>query len=273
MKKFFESLIEAMLKSVADTLTVDASNLQIDNSQNVMDIVNIIWQYFVLFAIGLTLVYFLIEINEKWALEGRDLTLKSMFAPFFKLVIAIIILLYASRIMSAMLTWNNGIMTSLQDKMDAKAIEDFYGDGSGDDIKDGILGGIGGLLQYVIMFIPFLLILIVSFLIRLVLVYKCILYKVELLWRVSITPVAVTDVYQGQRSNAIRWFKGIIAHIIYGASFMVVPYLIVKINPITITASNGVFDAIKGMLTFLVVPFAYLGLLTVIKQATKEALS
>lgn len=268
-------------------------------SDNMLNMSNWLWNYLMIIGLGLTIIHFLFEINQKLALEGRDLNIKSVMSPFLKFAVAFILLSHGSSIVTNVLGFHNTFMDKAAtfevadftfDYMGTAIGEDDPAAGSGETGEDmdeetakgqieTAINGIG-LLQ-LIGLLPFILIMaVIQIILSLVWKYKALVYKLELLWKVGITPVALSDIYNGGHSNAIRWLKGLIATAVYGGSFILLTKLgssmiLGSYTDIATSLTSGggeaFFTVITDMFSFLVIPFAELGVLSAIKQATKEA--
>lgn len=273
-------------------------DLKIDT--NMLTFSNWLWGYLMIIGLGFTLVYFLFEMNQKLALEGHDLNIKSIMAPILKLAIACILLMNGASIVGNILGFHNNFV----DKASDYSVGNFRLDSAGTSVgeetdtgnegtesmdeetaKEQIMTAINGfgVLQLVGL-LPFVLIMaIIQMVLSIIWKYKALVYKLELLWKIGITPIALSDIYNGSHSNAIRWIKSLLAMALYGASFI----LIVKLGNSMVLGSyadvardlsNGevsislVLTAVKNILSFVVIPFAELGVLSAIRQATKEAL-
>lgn len=248
-----------------------AGNLKFDNTD--MKIVEAIWSgLFNFIALGLTLVYFIIEMNKKVAFEGQDMTMKSFFMPFLKLMIAILVVTNAGTIIGAILTGNNAIVNWATEAVkDGGAIQSVIAETTENNkatinANDYNLGQalfllVIGFIIYAIKLFPYAM-----------LFYKSIIYKLEVIFKLSITPVACADIYSGQNSNAIRWIKSIFALGIYGMAFVIIPEIG---NMISIENTQG--DGMLGLILFcvkgIIVPFAEVGLLSTAQQMCKEALA
>lgn len=304
--KFGESLA-AFLMEALDTMFGGGgcSMEDLTIGDTILEFSGKIWGYFAIVGLGLTMIYFLFEMNQKIALEGRDLNIKSFMSPFLKFAIAVVLLSQGTKIVGSIIGFHNYTVKKA-DQMQTIALSesDFIalnGAGGSEDagtpsepgssitdeqaraiVKEKISDM--GLWEALAIF-PFVLIMyLVELVLSLVWKYKALTYKLEFLWKIGITPVALSDIYNGSHSNAVRWIKGLIATAIYGASFI----LIVKLGSWVSYGSyvdmvNEVFNdsfsfsafisQIGYLLSFVIIPFAELGVLSAIKQATKEALS
>lgn len=235
------------------------------------------WNYFAIVGIAMTLIYFLLEMNRKFALEGGDLTIKSFFAPFLKLMIAVGILAQGDKIIILILGLNNGMANaangwfsggSFQEKLNAKMAE-----------LTSVFGS-WGILNLTAIITPLLLGFIISMVLKLVWWYKGLVYKLEVVFRIGLAPVALADVYSGQNSGAIRYLKGFLALGIYGAALVALPNLSMQLAVLSFDAASSEIDfgtAIWGTLAgffqiAFVAPFAALSCANAVRTAAKEAL-
>lgn len=263
MQDFIQQLLKIALLPMDDVsglLTFD---------QSTINIISVVWDYFLLLAYGLTIIYFLIEVNKRWAFEGADLTIKTFFIPFMKLAIAILIISQAERIFAYIINFNNTLVTYKW----SNNVSTIKGSLSYSDFPTSLIGNLG-LIDRVIFVIPCLMLMIVNGIISLVFRFKAIMFKLEFLFRLGITPIALTDIYSGQNSAASRWVRGFIALIIYGVSFSIIPYIgtAIALDPLFKVELGNIWELIRSVIFSLVVPIAELGILNVAKSATREAL-
>ena len=103
MKKAVEWVLNLVTTVIAQACSLDAKYVTIQGGgdwDKMTSIVKEIYNYLAIAGIAFTLVYFLMEMNEKLALEGRDLKMKSFFAPFLKLMVAIAVISQSGKIVS-----------------------------------------------------------------------------------------------------------------------------------------------------------------------------
>lgn len=245
-------------------------------AQNDVSIIQGVWDYFAIVGIGMTLIYFLMEMNRKLALEGGDLNFKSFFSPFLKLVIAIAVLSQAAKIVGWILSFNNTMLTGLQTAVSTGGTGGTEGtEGTTTYLYDPILdkigfwGGLGMLL-------PMTGCMLISIVLKVVWSYKVILYKLEVLFRVGITPIACADIYSGANSTAVRYLKGFLVLGIYGASMVILPELsqLLAFTGIENAVDDvNIWGIVMGIVeSALIAPFAALTCTNVVKTAAKEAL-
>ena len=256
------------------------------------------WNYLALIGVGMTLIYFLIEMNQKLAIEGsQNMTMKSLMAPFLKLMIAIVILCNGSKITMGLLSINdtfvahfNGTTISSSSSstpstpststtststdpdtagMDASSAEVYV------KMRDAMADL--GMVQAVIFCLILLLAYLVSLVLMLVWMYKAVSYKLEVLFRVAITPIALADVYSGSHSNAFRWLKGFLALALYAVAIIILPKIATLLGASLLTtglgSGAGLWDLTRALFTLFVAPFAALGVASTVKQMCKEALA
>lgn len=278
---------------------------------NMLDVSEWLWKYIAIVGLGMTLVYFLFELNQKFAFEGHDMNLKSIGAPFLKLAMAVILLVNGSTIVNGVLGFYNNTLEkvnsinvsvggSVIDPEDTSDADDPEADPEGAKAENRakIRAAVGnlGIFEALVM-IPIMLIMwLLQMVLQIVWAYKALTFKLEFLWKVGMTPVAMSDIYHGFSSNAMRWIKGLIATAIYGASFI----LIVKLGnslgiaeagnailqflsgtnaageapeagEVLLTGVANFINGVKGIIKIVAVPFAELGVLGAVKQATREA--
>lgn len=269
MEDFLIGLIDACL----DLGTLDESSLTFGAGRPMaMELIAVVWNYVALVGIGLTLIYFLMEMNQKLALEGRDLNMKSFMAPFLKLLIAIAVLSQGGKIVGLLLSLNDSFIQT----MDATALI------TGTDATGGAETGYGalkekiadeGLLFQLGLVIPILIMWLISMVLCLVWWYKSVVYKLEVLFRVAITPIGLADVYSGQNSNAIKYLKGFLVLGIYAASMILLPRIGVLMALGDIADADGIWEILKEVVKLaFIVPFAALSCANLARTAAKEAL-
>lgn len=269
-----------VLKQLMSSGGLDANDIMI--SQKMVNMVKQIWDYFALLGIGFSIIYFLMEINRKYAFEATDLTIKTFAVPFIKLVASIGVLSKGGTIIGTLVELGNDfIQFSYSEFKPEQAV---FNDLTAS--LNRIMGGMGFFVA-LILIIPCLACWIITVVCQLIWKYKALGFKIELLFRVGISPIALADVYSGQNSQAIRWCKSLLATVLYGASFilvyklghaLVVEELKEKMEQFAKFSSIGdtidaAWDMLTCMLSFLVIPIAEIGCISAIRTALKEALA
>ena len=221
-------------------------------------------------AVGLTILFFILELNRAYFFDGRELSYKTIAVPFVKLAVAVTVLKYAGGLITIILNTSNALVRTMGGVGPNDANEPPL-DALNDSVKG--MGWITLILAILIMIIFWL----ISQVIMLVFLYKILLFKMEFIIRIIFTPVALADVYSGMHSNAVRWLKALFALALYGACFIIIPKIGAAFMNSLITdavsdGGEGVFRLFKLLIMAFVVPIAELGMLGVAKQVTKEAL-
>lgn len=216
IKALLNSIIGAGTGDIADMLAVEQT---LFDSSGAKDIINFIG----CIGIGLTLIGFLAEINQKLAFEG-NVTLKSLLIPFLKLFFALIVLSQGGVIIGKAASIGNACIGKIKSiasgmAVDASStIETAIGTVSTASEEFGILILLGMLLCLLIAWI-------LAKAITLVYGYKALVYQVEFIWRIALYPLALADIYSLQHSTAIRYLKGMLALGLYGMALIYMPAL------------------------------------------------
>ena len=234
--------------------------------------VKTIWDLIKGFAMGLIMVYFMWEMNSKWAFEGNDLNMKSLAGPFCKVIFAIILFNNAETIATGMTNFYNSCvdkgaavaavttpdMTNLQEQLESL-----------------------GIMAAVVILLPMLLVVLISYVLKFSFIYKALMIKFEFLFRVGFTPLAMADSFNGLNSNSMRWIKGFVGYGVYVAAFLLIPNIGMGIMDkymidVSTAATTGegldfILQVLERIVMVVAVPFAELGVIGAIKQLSKEA--
>jgi len=287
MEDMYEKELECVFKALTKNV-ISPDSLKFAESGTMNTIINDAWGFLFLVGLSFTLVHFLIELNMKFAMEGSNVTMKTFIAPFAKLTLAVGILSNGGTIMNQVLGANNAFIDAAANNFAATAPDDDGGDDGGDDaefgenqplydaFKDNFKSF--GMVQQIIIIIFMALVWIITLVMGVVWYYKALMYKLELVYRLCITPVAFADVYSGNNTNAIRWIKGTFALGLYAGAILLVPKLgnmisVTGLGTIEITDALSVWELFKQLVTLLVMPFACLGVMSTIKQVCKEVVA
>lgn len=272
MDDVLNGILDALINGGGGT---DAIAESLKFKASTMSIVNSIWGYFVIFGIGMTLVYFLMEMNSRYALDGRDMNFKTFFSPFLKLMIAIAVLSQGAKIVGWLMGFHNNFIKYSVDNFKFSTAEVTSGTSVLSANLSTTKGFIDGLAFFgkIVMILPLMLMWIVNLILSLVWQYKAIGFKIEYLFRVAITPIALSDVYSGQNANAVRWLKGFIALSLYGMAFIVIPRIGGSLAITGLAEPSSIWESIKSLCEMiLLIPIAELGVLSAVKQLTKEVM-
>ena len=218
MGKLLSPLLIWVIKQLMGSAGLDANDLKISDAN--MQMMNSIWDYFALLGIGFSIIYFLMEINRKYAFEATDLTIKTFAVPFIKLVAAIAVLSNGATLIGALIGIGNNFIDHAYNNFNPaeKGFEELE---TLINMLDKIMAGTGFFVALILV-IPCLICWAITVVCQLVWKYKALGFKIELLFRVGISPVALADIYSGENSQGVRWCKSLFATILYGASFIVI---------------------------------------------------
>lgn len=261
------NLINNVIEAMTNSSSMDVRWLLFEDD-SLFIFIDQIWDYVFIIGLGMTLIYFLLEVNQKLALEGRDLTMKSFFAPFLKLLIAVAVMANGAKVVSWLLTFNNAFVSYVDRNLTLSISpndSDVY-----DAMRDALLNM--DIISKVIAALPLLLCWGITLALQIVWIYKAIAYKLEVVWRVGITPIAMADVYSGQQSHALRYLKNFLVLGIYAASMIILPRIANTLVLNTAVTVDNLFDIFAAFAQMIMAPFAALGALSVAKTAAKEAL-
>lgn len=267
MKDFFMALIDAM----ADTSALAPDKIKFNNAI-MLGFANDIWEYFMLVSLGMAIIYFLMEMNTKIAFEGNNLTMKSVLAPILKFGFTFFILCYSPKIIGYAIDIGNSFIDFVDEKITLTGGSlDTYATAS--DAFDNATSGVG-ILVMIVAGLFLIIAWLINMVLQLVWLYKAALFKLEVFWRIGMSPIALAEAYGGQHSGAMRWLKGTIALAVYGAALVALPKLVIVMMGADMAAMAGggdFWDFITFIFNTLIYPFAGLGACSIVKQVMKEA--
>lgn len=264
MGTIFRNILDALWGSIQEALSSFdmASNLKIGDAE--IGLVNSFWALIQIVATGMTIIYFLMELNRAWLYEGREMTVKTFGTPFIKLAIALGVLSISKKLVSWILSGCNALIHS------AEGMSDYYTKTTSESVFEDV--SMWWFVVYVILLVVFILL---SWIIHFVFLYKAVVFKLELLIRLCATPIALSDIYSGANSLGVRWLKGLFAMGLYGAMLVLIP----KIGGVFVediikqeTGLLGISGIIATLGAVIVVPIAEIGAMSVARQVSKEAL-
>lgn len=197
-------------------------------SQNEFALVERLWDFVAPIGVAISVLFFLIEINKTMMMEGNNMTLKSLGNPLLKLVISFAFIQYGIQIIGDFVNFGNAFLEWATENFDggtdvadmaqqvADATNIFTADGW--DLITGQMS-FWGLLC---MLSASLLYFAASILVSLIIEFKCLILKLEVLLRIGLAPLVIGDVYEGKNSASIRYLKKILACFTYGAGMIIV---------------------------------------------------
>lgn len=264
MKEILEGLWSAAASALG---TIDmAGKMRITSVE--IGLVNSFWALIRIVGLGLTVIFFLMEMNRAWLYEGREMNARTFITPFFKLAVAVGVLSVSGRLV----TWILQGCNSLIYQADRIVLSDTVST----DPTTSPFGNSVNLWQFISFIIPVLLFVLISYIISFVFLYKALVFKLEFMLRLCATPIAFADIYSGQNSLAVRWAKGLFAMGLYGALLILIP----KIGAVYLGGimaeyqvdGIGIGIILRSACAAIVVPIAEIGAMGVARTVSKEAL-
>lgn len=207
-----------------------------------------LWEMVVPIGIALSLVYFLIEINRTLMLEGSNMTMKSIGNPLLKFGISFCFLQWGGYIISDFLNFGNWLLyqvdgMNLAYSSETQTIADKMMDYTRNKSLMETLNSNAPFWTLMMFLIIALISFFTSLIVCLLIEFKCIILKFEVLLRVGLSPIVIGDIYDGKNSQAIRYLKKLLACFTYGAMMI----LIVKLGEGIVVATVG--DSATSLLT------------------------
>lgn len=287
MKDIVKEIMLSIVSGCIGSTGINADELLIE--QSAVNLIGGIWEYFALVGIGMSIIYFLMEINRKLAFERSDFTMLSFAAPFLKFVASIVVITNGGKLIGWIVSAGNAFITWANDTFDPAWTAQEHLSAVVDVMTESL-----GFFMALALILPAFVMFVVTIVCSLVWKFKALMFKIEMLFRIGISPIALADVYSGQNAQAIRWLKAMLGLGIYGASIIIVVKLgnaiategmaneLMDTFGITVAADGtvsttdidiGVWDLITAFAGMLVVPIAELGVIGAIRSAIKEALA
>lgn len=247
-------------------------------TQGEVDFALILWDSFKMLGICLGIVYFLLEMNHAVYLASSNWTMQSLMTPIIKFGVVFFMIGYGGNLVGGILSLGNWVIGKVTE---------------GTNTSTGLTVQMCeqikqlGFIECILMFLPIIIMVITSFIISLVFVYKTFSYKLEVLIRVAITPIVFGDLWDGRNSHAIRWLKKLAGLMLYGACFILIlqigysTVISTMINDYAATDTDSAYDIgmsavvgiwalLKGTLFSFLVPIAEIGALSLAKNACME---
>lgn len=273
MKDVIIAFLHAAAKLIIDSMTLTVDDLKVTQAD--IDIVIPLMQALSCIGMGITIILFLTEINQKLAFDGSNMTLKTLLAPLLKLFAALCIMKKGSDIVGWCISASLGLISEGDLGGDMSTLETTINDYA-TSMADTI--SVLGILVLVALLIPILVAFILGIICRLIWWYKSITYKIQVMWQVVVAPVGFADIYNGLNSQTLRYIKRIIACGVEGMAMLALPSITCQLALATLMEASSETDAIKllleslsGFFQLAICPIVALGALSVVKQVTKEA--
>lgn len=242
-----------------------------------MGIVQQVWNQLSILGVCFAIMYFLIEMNHAVFLASSNWTMQSLVTPIIKFGIVICVIQYGDGFVNTILSFGNWFIGVLA-----------TGGAVGEGLTYAEVKKINelGFVECAFTMITSLVCLFISMLVSIIFVYKAFSYKLEVMFRVAITPIVFGDVWDGRNSHAIRWLKKLAGLMLYGGAFILIIKLGYDLQTagvmntyITSAASMpevvmspfmAIWALIKGILLGILIPIAEIGALSLAKNACME---
>lgn len=273
MKDVITNFLKVAAQLIIDAMTLTADDLKVTQDQ--VDLVLPLMQALSCIGMGITIILFLTEINQKLAFDGSNMTLKSVLAPLLKLFFALCVMKKGADIVGWCISAGLSLIDASSLSADTAGLTsniNDYVDSMGDMI-DTL-----GILVLVGLLIPILVAFILGVVCRLIWWYKSIIYKIQVIWQVVVAPVGFADIYNGLNSGTLRYIKRIIACGVEGMAMLALPALTLELALTTLLTApsgtdviNNLLQSLSGFFQLAICPIVALGALSVVKQVTKDA--
>lgn len=284
MKDIVKDILLSVVSACIGSGSLSADSIMIKDTT--VEFIKTMWGYFAVAGIAMSIIYFLLEINRKLAFERTDFSMHSFGAPFLKLGASIIVVGNGKSIISWLVKAGNQFITWADTTFDPAwtAQEGLK------DVVDQMTDGMGFFLA-IALILPAFCMYLVTVVCSIVWKYKALTYKIEVLYRMGISPIALADVYSGQNAQGVRWLKAMLGLGLYAASFIIVVKLgnaialqefadsilkyfgELKSGAAMDESAKTVWGMIGNLAGMLVIPIAELGVISAIRSAIKEALA
>lgn len=283
---------------LVEMLKVDTKDFDVINNSD-----KSVFKLFVTIGIILAIAYFCIELNRTVLMQGGDFTLKSFYAPFIKFVIGILMIMLIIPLIEIYANFNNALINQVAEANSAEVQAGVYTcnaksqkklgfsdgflaenegeklivtDSSGNNEKlDPVMKQIGdmGLLERLGSIITAMLVELGALIAGLIMMYQAVSRKIEMVLRSLFFPLSAGDVFEGNHSGMIKYYKKMIALALTGVGMMMIITIGTSVQNSTFS-SDAVFQFtnLKSALMLLLVPLAEAGMCSTIKTVCNEAM-
>jgi len=272
MARVCGEIVEFFIQSC--TGGINTNNLVIVPSE--LDIAETIWDMVAPLGLCICLLYFLIDINRTMLMEGNNFTLKSLGNPLLKFGAGLAFIQYGDDIMCDLLSFGNAmILWSTQITGASVNVSDFLS-----DLNDMI--NEGGFWQTVMMLLMCIVLWLTSLIVALIIDFKMLILKFEIIFRVGFAPIAMGDVFDGKQSHGLRYCKKLLACFTYGMGMILVLRMGMQIasasfltgdkdlTNLAVQAGDMIWTTAKVIIMPVIIPLAEIGALGLVKQASND---
>jgi len=273
MARVCGEMIEFFIQSCTGGVNTD--NLVISPTE--LGIAETIWDIVAPMGLAICLLYFMIDINRIMLTESNNFTLKSLGNPLLKFSCGLAFIQYGDDIITNLLTYGNALIlwSANQTGAGTTVSTDFL-----EDLNQMINDG--GFWQTIMMLLMCIVLWITGLLVGLIIDFKMLILKFEIIFRVGFAPIAMGDVFDGKQSHGLRYCKKLLACFTYGAGMILVLRMGMEIatasfltgdkdlTNIAVSAGDSLWATCKIVLLPIIVPLAEIGALGLIKQASND---
>lgn len=291
-----EDLIE-MLKFNFDTSGGKTNDFEILNSTGTKS--RSVYKFFCIIGLLLTVAYFIIELNKTMLMQGGDFTIKTFYAPFMKFTIGVIMILILSDLIVYFAGFNNAIVDEFakldKDSNDGAKIvwsstedtcTEITSDYKGKKYRflkmnsEGKFPGVDELAEQIKEMSLFerlagvcntLLIGLGAAVASLVMMYQAISRKIEMVLRTVFFPLSAGDVFEGNHSGMIKYFKKMLALALSGLGMIMIIAIGTSLQ-MSMMGAGVQFTSLKSLLSLILVPLAEAGMCSTVKTVCNDAL-
>lgn len=178
-------------------------------------IVQSVWDTVAPLGLAICIFYFLLDLNRILLQEGSQITMKSFGNPLLKLGCGFAFIQYGDDILVDVMSYGGSLVSWMAEGMTTGGSSTFLEEMH--EIVNGFnFWGLIGLM------ISAFALWVVSLIVGLVIDFKMMILKYEIMFRVAFAPIALGDIFEGKQSHALRYIKKILACFTYGAGMIFV---------------------------------------------------
>lgn len=282
IKDAISDIISTILLSTSDNGKILKGYLLFgtDGSSIELNIPNAMWRHFAIFGMSILIVYFILEMNKAMLIDN-SYTLKTITMPLIKLGLGFVVISKGKELVSLFLGFNNSLINYTYDKFN---IGDATIQQAGIN-SEPYTKYIGELSFFgvIFMIIPALLLFVIQKVVSMIFAFKGLTWKLEYLFRIGVTPIALGDIYEGKNSLAFKWMKKFLALTLYAMGLIVImnlgSALQIQIMSNGFNGTNvatgvitGLTGLVEGCLFAILIPIAEIGVMGTVKQICNEVL-
>lgn len=258
-------------KASMQNIAQDVGN-RVKLNPNDENISTTLWNALIPLAELMAIMYFLIEMNEAIFRAQSSWSIQQLGGPLLKLGAMFMVIENGQTIVNAVKEAGNGFIDVCLGSLTPENTTTVTMDQATLDMMKDLK--IGTALIFVI---ATLIIWVATSIVKFIFIYKSIVYKIELILRISFTPVIMGDFWEGKHSNGVRWLKKLFGCFMYGGSFILIliigQHLGTTISLDGLTGDEDIWDSLLSIVYGCVVPIAMVGTLGAAKSACMEIMS